>query len=432
MPGLWKFLGDREIGNHHFNNSNNSRSQYKNITPNKAAYGLELPSHVNIIIGWSPCGKFLISFSISFQSIIAHALESFQSNKFSTHPPSHNHYGNDRNHSISLHQSQDRQDSSTERTLETAFSLFTNFFRIAWESKISLAHGETLCREFCIMTTKWIILASSQFRFTNNINGMMEDDENIELENYKFYLINLNDGLLKSQITIQRDHINLDHHSGVSIFGNDLLLITLLHSQEIRIYKIINDQFILYKVVGRYLYDDQDEDYFDITTTMTTNITTTNINTRGTVSLNFNNENSLNQRNDSNNTFHNQNHRNHRHRSNINQNSEINFNNQSMINPIIMGFKQKLILFIYKNCLSKRLYYENLKYFLDLQIWKAQFINSNSLMIKLGPKIQIQGSFRHLDNSTSSAIIIVYNYQECNIESLWRANSKVRLIDYYF
>jgi len=417
MPLLSNFLRNREIGNYHLNTVNNSRRQYKSITPNQSIHNLDLPNYINVIIGWSPCGKFLITFSISSQSVIAYTLKSlYDKESFSLPFSSSSSFSSSFNHNNSNNNNNDHQQQQ-QHASEHGFFLnsnspspshplqdqsqkpsslsFMDLFEPVWESKISLVHGEILCREFCMITTKWIILASSQFRFIG-----AEEESVTELENYRFYLMDLTDGILKSQLTVQRDHINLDHHSGISIFANDLLLITLLYSQEIRIYKIINNQFVLYKVIGKYLYDGDNDNHDDF-----------DYNHYYDQSLySITEENNSNDNNRSNNV-------------------NIDFiDHQQENNSAIIGFRQKVLTFIYKNCSSKRLYYENLKYFLNLQIWKAQFINSDNLLIKLGPKIQIQSNFHHVDNSNSSSsstILIVYNYKKCLVESLWRANSKV-------
>ncbi|XP_055847793.1 DET1 homolog [Episyrphus balteatus] len=215
---------------------------FKCITPNLTIANVE--KHFNFIRKFTPDGKYLICFSRDQQS--------FESYKF---------LGTTRVCPLLYHWKTEYVPPDCNNGLGGLIrrNIFNELFRLHWSIQLSSTFMRPLYREFSIFTEdgKYIIIASHtpiaeehlpSYYTMGSINCMHFE---YDLFSYRFYLIRLRDGSVSDTMEFQYDFIKLSHNHGVSLKGNLMVVVSLLH-QTINLVKLKDGKFIRLNTLGVY------------------------------------------------------------------------------------------------------------------------------------------------------------------------------------
>lgn len=128
---------------------------------------------------------------------------------------------------------------------------FSRFFTKMYQVPVALS-AETLVPEFCLATprSKYLILASYQPRESDNNNGNAHVpqpppvDEPLPavasvpvLERFTLHLVNVESGVVEDRYTLLNDFVELEGHAGVHMHGDMLCVLSIRH-QILHIIKV--------------------------------------------------------------------------------------------------------------------------------------------------------------------------------------------------
>ena len=268
---------------------------------------------------------------------------------------------------------------------ETANSLEVNdFFDSIYN--VQITNGtEMLSRDFCLFTEdeQHVIIASAVPNVSSILSSNFQATKNPysvnalgSLDDIAFYLVELKSGIVKDKICFEADYIYLSNHTGVSICGSRLAITSVRH-QIIHIYFIDNAKGRFAKVgtVGYSLYEDDELVW-----------------TRA---------------------------------GHGRPSSEV------IVDPIykpLLGFRHRFMAYLYRNALSKEnptkassLLFMNWNYYAGLCIWKAQFLDRDHLLLKIGAEEQLSG--RNPESIPNVVFFVIYKISTTEIICLYRGNS---------
>ncbi|CDF35517.1 unnamed protein product [Chondrus crispus] len=139
---------------------------------------------------------------------------------------------------------------------------FSRFFTKLYEVPVAL-NAETLAPEFCLATptARYLILASYLPRETDNDPNMPALQLPIVgepppavastrvLERFTLHLLNVESGVVEDRFTLENDFVDLDGHAGVHMRGDILCVLSIRH-QVLHIIKVQEN-------LGRFVYECQ-------------------------------------------------------------------------------------------------------------------------------------------------------------------------------
>ncbi|KAG2218436.1 hypothetical protein INT45_013180 [Circinella minor] len=205
-------LHEREQGIKQHQKSNGVRQIYSHVTPNHTLFDVDIPLECLNIRRFTPDGKYLISFTGCQQGVRVYFL--------------HNLVYDD--------------NVITQAILSpTATRPFYHFFSLKYTSMLHMPDTHQLYIEFCLITKnqKHMILASSGPSTRTTRQSSYELDIPITLNDYAFYIVEIQTGQVVDECHFKQDYIHLTDHAGVGIL-DDRISILCIQTQTIHVFEI--------------------------------------------------------------------------------------------------------------------------------------------------------------------------------------------------
>ncbi|XP_074286783.1 light-mediated development protein DET1 isoform X2 [Silene latifolia] len=314
-------------------NIHRCRQFYENLVPSYTIYDVECPDHC--FRKFTEDGRYLISFSRNLQELIVYrpAWLSFSCS------------------------GQDCDAHDLPLRANKFESFFTQLYCVSLASS-----NELICKDFFLYMEayKFGLFATStaQPHDAPATGGAVQGVPSIE--KITFHLLRLEDGIILDKKAFFYDYINLAHNMGVYLY-DDLLAIVSIRFQTIHILQIRESGHLVeVRAIGEFCRED--DELFLTSSAQSTAVTE---------------KSKLNQ-------------------TLVNNHENILSNNIGPQNVFLTGIKQRLLSFIYRGIwneevdetqrvqwLKKRFYFHFQDY-VDLIIWKVQFLDRHHLLIKFG------------------------------------------------
>ncbi|KAK9267101.1 hypothetical protein L1049_009519 [Liquidambar formosana] len=345
-----------------------ARQFYENLVPSYTLYDVECPDHS--FRKFTDDGQYLISFSRNHQDLIVYRPTWLS---FSC-----------------------KEEDCDTHDLPLKAKKFESFFTQLY--CVSLAScNEFICKDFFLYkeSNQFGLFATStaQIHDAPAIGGAIQGVPSIE--KITFHLLRLEDGVILDEKVFHNDFVNLAHSMGVFLY-DDLLAIVSLRYQIIHILQIRDSgNLVDLRAIGAFCRED-DELFLN------SNAQCMAIPDKSKHQFPVNHlQNGL-----------------HRNLANLD-------------NSFLSGIKQRLLSFIFQEiwneetdptrrvrCLKKKFYYHFQEY-VDLIIWKVQFLDRHNLLIKFG---SVEGGVsRNADHC--SAFFAVYNMETTEIIAFYQNSS---------
>ncbi|XP_010538895.1 PREDICTED: light-mediated development protein DET1 isoform X2 [Tarenaya hassleriana] len=353
---------------------NCARRFYENLVPSFTLYDVESPDHS--FRKFTDDGLFLISFSRNHQELVVYR-------------PSWLSYSCSNG---------DHSSSSSSDNLPRRASRFDSFFTQLYSVSLASAN-ELICKDF------FLYLQSHHFGLFATSTAQIHDSAPSpgavtgvpSIDKITFTLLRLDDGVILDERVFLHDFVNLAHNMGVFLY-DDLLTILSLRFQRIHVLQIRDSgNLVDVRAIGYFCRED-DELFID---SNSQGMTTRDKNKLQTIPGNSgdHSENGLHE-------------------------TQPNAENSSFLS----GIKQRLLSFIFREiwneqsdktlrvqCLKKKFYFHFQDY-VNLIIWKVQFLDRHHLLIKFG---SVDGGVaRNADHHP--AFFAVYNMETTNIVAFYQ------------
>ncbi|KAI8329752.1 De-etiolated protein 1 Det1-domain-containing protein [Chlamydoabsidia padenii] len=196
-----------------------SRLAYSELVPNHIIYMVQVPQE-NIIIRFTLDGKYLLCLANSTNTV-------------------HLYYTKTCLYPVGLTNDQ---------------ACFPHYFGLKYKQPVNTLPGHTLCKSFCLLldNRKYMILASSKvinplyaYPVTlGNVNGYSD---------YAFYSIDIETGQTIGQYTLSSDYLFLNQNACVSLYGQMLTILSLKNQEIILLLVDIHGKFHEIQSIGKYM-----------------------------------------------------------------------------------------------------------------------------------------------------------------------------------
>ncbi|XP_030499339.1 light-mediated development protein DET1 isoform X2 [Cannabis sativa] len=339
-----------------------ARRFYENLVPSHTIYDIECPDH--LFRKFTEDGQYLVCFSRNHQELIVYR-PSWLS--FSC-----------------------KDEDCDIHDLPPQAKKFDSFFTQLY--CVSLASSnELICKDFFLYmeSNQYGLFATSttQIHDAPAVGGAIQGVPSIE--KITFHLLRLEDGVVLDEKVFNDDFINLAHNMGV-FMHDDLLAVVSLRYQTIHILQIRDSgNLVDVRAIGAFCSED-DELFLN-----------SNVPTMGVQLTENNVENGLHQ----------------------------GLPNSS--NYFLSGIKQRLLSFIFRGIWSeetnhalraqnlKRMFYFHFQDYVDLIIWKVQFLDRHHLLIKFG---SVDGAVSRTPDQ-HPPFFAVYNMETTEFVAFYQQNS---------
>ncbi|XXG67031.1 hypothetical protein AAC387_Pa06g0467 [Persea americana] len=349
-----------------------ARQFYENIVPSYTIYDIDCPDH--FFRKFTDDGQYLISFSRNNQDLIVYR-------------PTWLSYSC-------------KEENCDSHDLPSKARRFESFFTQLYS--VSLASGnELVCKDF------FLYVENNQFGLFATSTSPVHDAPATEgaihgvpsIEKITFHLVRLQDGVILDEKVFNNDFVNLAHSMGMGVFlYDDLLCIMSLRYQTIHILQIRDSgNLVDVRAIGAFCRED-DELFL-------------NSHSQSMAVLDKGKQNDLAMHQVENGLQHHQ---------------------HTPGGPFLSGIKQRLLSFIFRGiwneeadhalrvqCLKKKFYFHFQDY-IDLIMWKVQFLDRHHLLIKFGSVDG--GAFRNIDHH--SAFFAVYNMETTEIIAFYQNSAE--------
>ncbi|KMS98734.1 hypothetical protein BVRB_3g069140 [Beta vulgaris subsp. vulgaris] len=315
-------------------NIHRARHFYENLVPSYTLYDVDCPDHS--FRKFTEDGQYLISFSRNYQELIVY-----------------------RPAWLSFSCCGEECDSHDLPSRANKFdSFFTQLYCVSLASS-----NELICKDFFVYmeNNRFGLFATStaQVHDAPATGGAVHGVPSIE--KITFHLLRLEDGIILDKKVFHNDFINLAHNMGVYLY-DDLLAVVSLRYQTIHILQIRESGNIVdVRAIGEYCRED--DELFLYSSAQCGTIDDSTIQMEALV----------------------------------NNNEGIPNNNHSAAqNVFLSGIKQRLLSFIFRGIWNeeadetqrvhslKKKFYFHFQDYVDLIIWKVQFLDRHHLLIKFG------------------------------------------------
>ncbi|XP_060197459.1 light-mediated development protein DET1 isoform X5 [Lycium barbarum] len=336
-----------------------ARRFYENIVPGYTIYDVECPDHS--FRKFTDDGLYLISFSRNHQDLIVYRPTWLT---FSC-----------------------KEEDCDSHDLPLKARKFESFFTQLYSVNLA-SSGELICKDF------FLYMESNQFGLFATSTAQIHDAPPTggaiqgvpSVEKITFYLLRLEDGARLDERVFHNDYVNLAHSIGAFLY-DDLLAIVSLRYQRIHILQIRDSgDLVDVRAIGEFCREDDE------------------------LFLNFNSQVLVNHVG---NGFH--------------------HSMPELETSFMGGIKQRLLSFIFRGiwneetdqtmrvqCLKKKFYFHFQDY-IDLIIWKVQFLDRHHLLIKFG---SVDGGVsRNADSHPS--FFAVYNMETTEIVAFYQFVKKM-------
>lgn len=343
-----------------------ARQFYENIVPSSTIYDVECPDHS--FRKFTDDGQYLISFSRNHQDLIVYRPSWFT---FSC-----------------------KEEDCDAQDLPLKAKKFESFFTQLYCVPLA-SSSELICKDFFlyIESNRFGLFATStpQVHDAPAIGGAVQGVPSIE--KITFHLLSLEDGSILDERVFCNDYVNLAHCMGVFLY-DDLLAIVSLRYQKIHILQIRDSgNLVDVRAIGEFCREDDE------------------------LFLNSNSQCMAISDNSR------------QHQALMNHVEDgVNHNQPNPENTFLSGIKQRLLSFIFQGiwneetdetlriqCVKKKFYFHFQDY-VDLIMWKVQFLDRHHLLIKFG---SVDGGVsRNADNHP--AFLAVYNMETTEIIAFYQ------------
>lgn len=347
-----------------------ARRFYENIVPGSTIYDVECPDHS--FRKFTEDGKYLISFSRNHQDLIVYRPTWLS---FSC-----------------------KQEDCDTQDLPLKAKKFESFFTQMYSVPLASA-SELICKDFFLYTetNQFGLFATStaQIYDAPATGGAIQGVPSIE--KITFHLLRLEDGVVLDERVFCNDYINLAHSMGVFLF-DDLLAIVSLRYQRIHILQIRDSGSLVdVRAIGEFCRED-DELFLNSSAQIMSSADKSAL-------------------------------------QNIPVNHPVNGphpEQPAQESPFLSGIKQRLLSFLVRSIRKeendetmriqslKKKFYFHFQDYVDLIIWKVQFLDRHHLLIKFG---SVDGAVsRNADNHP--AFFAVYNMESTEIVAFYQMSSE--------
>ncbi|KAL2922065.1 Light-mediated development protein DET1 [Bienertia sinuspersici] len=344
-------------------NIHRTRQFYENLVPSYTIYDVECPDYS--FRKFTEDGQYLITFNRNYQELVVYR-------------------------PAWLTFSCCGEDCDTH-DLPSRANKFDSFFNQLY--CVSLASSnELICKDF------FLYMENKQFGLFATSTAQVHDAPTTggavpgvpSIEKITFHLLRLEDGLILDKKVFHNEFINLAHNVGVYLY-DDLLAVVSLRYQTIHILQIRESgNFVDVRAIGEFCRED-DELFLNSSSQ------------HGTITENSEQRQTL-----------------------VNNNDGV--SNNVLQNSFLSGIKQRLLSFIYRGIwneeadeteriqqLKKRFYFHFQDY-VDLIIWKVQFLDRHHLLIKFG---SVDGGVsRNTDHYP--AFFAIYNMEDAEFVAFYQ------------
>ncbi|KAF2315861.1 hypothetical protein GH714_040550 [Hevea brasiliensis] len=344
-----------------------ARQFYENLFPSCTLYDVECPDHS--FRKFTDDGQYLISFSRNHQDLIVYRPKW-------------------------LSYSCKEEDCDLPSKAKKFDSFFTQLYCVSLASS-----NEVICKDFFLYveSCQFGLFATStaQFHDTPAIGGAIQGVPSIE--RITFHLLRLEDGMILDEKVFRNDFVNLAHNMGVFLY-DDLLAIVSLRYQTIHILQIRESgNLVDIRAIGTFCRED-DELFLNSSTQCMAIADKSKM-----------------------------------HQSSWSHVENSVHNTQpSSDNSFLSGIKQRLLSFIFRGIWNeerhnsmrvqglKKKFYFHFQDYVDLIIWKVQFLDRHHLLIKFG---SVDGGVsRSADHHPS--FFAVYNMDTTEIVAFYQNSAE--------
>ncbi|XP_021757097.1 light-mediated development protein DET1-like isoform X1 [Chenopodium quinoa] len=310
-------------------NIHRARQLYENIVPSYTIYDVDCPDYS--FRKFTEDGQYLISFSKNYQELIVYRPSWLSFSYFGEECDAH--------------------------YLPSRANKFDSFFTQLY--CVSLAStDEVICKDFFIYkeSNQFGLFATSTSQLNNAVSTEGAVQGVPSIEKITFHLLRLEDGIMLDKRIFHNDFINLTHNVGVYLY-DDLLAVVSLRYQIIHILQVRESgNLVDVRAIGEFCRED-DELFLHSSAQY------------GTINDNNNQRQAL-----------------------ANNNEGVPSSEHSMLS----GIKQRLLSFIFRGIWNeeadeanrvqrlKKKFYCYFQYYVDLIMWKVQFLDRHHLLIKFG------------------------------------------------
>ncbi|XP_050216548.1 light-mediated development protein DET1 isoform X2 [Mercurialis annua] len=343
-----------------------ARQFYENLVPSHTIYDVESPDHS--FRKFTDDGHYLITFSRNHQELVVYRPKW-------------------------LSYSCKGEDCCLPDRSKRFDSFFTQLYVVSLASA-----NEVICKDFFLYveSLRFGLFATStaQFHETPAVGGAIPGVPSIE--KITFHLLRLEDGVILDEKAFQNDFINLAHNMGVFLY-DDLLAVVSLRYQTIHILQIRESgNLVNVRAIGAFCRED-DELFLNSSAQYMATLDKSKM---------------------------------HQPSQNHLENS-VHDTQPGSDNSFLSGIKQRLLSFIFRGiwnedknkdvrvqCLKKKFYFHFQDY-VDLIIWKVQFLDRHHLLIKFGSvdggvsrSADHQPSFFTVYNMDTTEVVAFYQNSE--------------------
>ncbi|XWS63242.1 hypothetical protein CRYUN_Cryun06bG0078800 [Craigia yunnanensis] len=336
-----------------------ARRFYENLVPSFTIYDVECPDHS--FRKFTDDGQYFISFGRNHQDLIVYR-------------------------PTWLSFSCKEEDCDNTHELPSKAKRFESFFTQLYVKSLASCN-EHICKDFFLYmeSNRFGIFATStaaQIQDAPAVDGAIQGIPSIE--KITFHLLRLEDGVILDEKVFHNDYVNLAHNTGVFLY-DDLLAVVSLRYQTIHILQIRDfGNLVDVRAIGAYCRED-DELFINSSSQLLGN--------RGDLVDNG-----------------------------------IHHDQPNSNNSFLSGIKQRLLSFIFREIWSeetdqtqrvqslKKKFYFHFPDYIDLMIWKVQFLDRHHLLIKFG---SVDGGVSR-NTDQHPAFFAVYNMETTEIVAFYQ------------
>ncbi|XP_075661552.1 light-mediated development protein DET1 [Castanea sativa] len=350
-----------------------ARRFYENLVPSFTIYDVECPDHS--FRKFTDDGQYLISFSRNNQDLIVYRPTWLS---FSC-----------------------KEEDCDAHDLPSKARRFESFFTQLYS--VSLAScNEQICKDF------FLYMDSNQYGIFATTSTVQSQDAPAtrgaipgfpSVEKITFHLLRLEDGVILDEKVFHNDFVNLAHNMGVFLY-DDLLAIVSLRYQTVHILQIRDSgNLVDVRAIGAYCHED-DELFLN----------------SNAQCMAFPDKSKLHQL------------------PQTHVQNGLHHSQPNLDESFLSGIKQRLLSFIFRRiwneekdptlrvqCLKKKFYFHFQDY-VDLIIWKVQFLDRHHLLIKFGSVEGVVQGARNADHFP--AFFAVYNMETTEIVAFYQNSAE--------
>ncbi|CAN8246662.1 unnamed protein product [Cochlearia groenlandica] len=362
---------------------NRARQFYENLVPSFTLYDVECPDHC--FRKFTEDGLFLISFSRNHQELIVYR-------------PSWLTYSSDSSDSAAA--------ASPPPPLPRRASKFESFFTQLYSVNLASVN-ELICKDFFVYSheNRFGLFATSTAQIHDSPPSPGAVPGVPSIDKITFILLRLDDGVILDERVLLHDFVNLAYNMGVFLY-DDLLAILSLRYQKIHLLQIRDSGHLVdARAIGYFCRED--DELFLNSSSQASNVT-------AMVTQDKSKQQSLSANRDDDVV------------------NGLHDSQPSSENSFLSGIKQRLLSFIFREIWNeesdntlrvqslKKKFYFHFQDYVDLIIWKVQFLDRHHLLLKFG---SVDGGVSR-NTEYHPAFFAVYNMETTDIVAFYQNSAE--------